>query len=117
MKIEVQTETIKFTDLDLNGYMVTFHQMDNLVGQVLTLIETVGLPEKQEKSLKDVLKQTVRKGLQEHDHCFITNETFTLLSNFNKELHEKCIKEPYEGAVGSGWSYRDGVYKLTFESK
>jgi hypothetical protein len=49
----------KITDEDKNwgeGRMFYPYQESDLVGQVLTFAESLGLPEKQEKGFKDTLK-------------------------------------------------------------
>jgi hypothetical protein len=41
------------------SYLVDAHMVDRLIGRVLTLIETLGLRDAQEKAIKDLVKQEV----------------------------------------------------------
>ena len=117
MKIETEAKTVENSDLDLSGNMVSYHQTNRLIGKVLTLIETLGLSEKQEQSIKDILKQTIRQGISEHDNFIITKEIFDIVGSFNSELHKQCIKEDSHVPRVLGASLRDGEYKLSFTSK
>lgn len=47
-----------------NGQLVWSHgfsesRFNNLVGRIMTQIETLGLPENQEKAFKDIIKQEI----------------------------------------------------------
>ena len=77
--------------------------------------ETLGLPEKQEQSFKDVLKQTIRKSIGEHDNSFCGGGALTAMMRLNQELHEECIKNPPVSKVGS--YPREGDYEITFTSR
>ena len=60
-------KTIKSTDERNvgygNAYIIKSDNPDYLVGRLLTVIEAVGLPEKQEKSLKDLIRFEVYNSL------------------------------------------------------
>lgn len=46
------------------SYLVDAHMVDRLIGRVLTLIETLGLKDVQEKAIKDLVKQEVWNNIQ-----------------------------------------------------
>lgn len=117
MKITTKVVTEEHSHLDLNGYVINYVEVDRLVGKVLTLIETLGLPDKQESSFKDVIKQTIRKNIGSHSNTFITKELYDIVCFFNRELHNECIKQGKEVPEKSGASLRDGEYQLTFVSR
>lgn len=57
---------------------------DDIVGKVLTLIEAVGLPQKQEEALKGLLRQAIRGAF--YDGVYISSERHTA-------LREEWLKE------------------------
>lgn len=65
---KVMQKTFKSSDERNYGlgpaYIISARKPDQLVGRVLTIIEALGLPEKQENSLKDILKQEIYKTLE-----------------------------------------------------
>jgi len=116
--------TVKRTDEQTNtpdqylaGYVIDEHEIDGIIGKLLTLIEAVGLEDKQETSLKSIIKQTVRSGIGTHPDSFITREIIDLIYNFNSKLHEECIKSEAITPDREGGCLRDGTYELTFTSK
>jgi hypothetical protein len=116
MKIKVQSNTEEVLSLE-GGYITDNHSVDIMIGNVLTIIETLGLSEKQEKSAKDLTKQAIRRGLDVHQNCFISSEVYNLICRFNQELHEQLIKNPESNPMENpGDSPRDGSYELTFTS-
>ena len=60
-------KTIKSTDERSVGYgdayIIKSDNPDYLVGRLLTVIEAIGLPEKQEKSLKDLIRFEIYNSL------------------------------------------------------
>lgn len=56
-----------------DGRMYYGYQKDNLVGQVLTFAESLGLPEKQEKAVKDTLRNLLN-GFDD-DTILVPDET------------------------------------------
>jgi len=98
-----------------HGYVLPEHQINTLIGKLLTLTETLGLQEKQEKSFKDIIKQAVWSNVRDMKH--IDSELLTLVNNFAWE------KEREEGHRQSNvnnvdaYSPREpikGNYKLIF---
>ena len=71
-----------------SAYVISSNRPDRLVGRVLTIIEALGLPEKQENSLKDILRQEIYNelGLE----TWISGSLHTII----KELYEWCEKSP-----------------------
>lgn len=47
-----------------SAYIIPSARPDHLVGRVLTIIEAMGLPTKQEESLKDLIKQEIYRVLE-----------------------------------------------------
>jgi hypothetical protein len=71
-----------------SAYVISSSKPDYLVGRVLTIIEALGLQEKQEKSLKDILRQEIYNtlGLE----TYISGSLHTII----KELYDWCEKNP-----------------------
>lgn len=71
-----------------SAYVISSSRPDRLVGRVLTIIEALGLPDKQENSLKDILRQEIYNelGLE----TWISGELHTII----KELYEWCEINP-----------------------
>ena len=55
------------------GYVVTENVMDHLIGNVMPIIEIMGLPDKQETATKEQIKQAIRKIFYD-DAIFIKPE-------------------------------------------
>ena len=90
------TVTIKSKDTQMsigNGYVMPEHQISNLIGKLLTLVETLGLQEKQEKSFKEIVKQAVWGNVR--DMKPIDSSLLTLINNF---AHELSREERYRGS-------------------
>lgn len=56
-----------------HGYVVSESITDQIVGRVLTLVEALGLPERQEESLKSLMRQAVHSPFYD-DAIFISQE-------------------------------------------
>lgn len=71
-----------------SAYVISSSRPDHLVGRVLTIIEALGLPEKQEQSLKDILRQEIYNtlGLE----TWISGRLNTII----RELYDWCEKNP-----------------------
>lgn len=118
MKIKIQTETKEDRNLRAGGHIVSYYTLDNVIGRALTLIETIGLDEKQEQSVKDLLKQIIRQGVNFHHNTHLSEELYSLIAKFN-EQSRKTLDEldgnniPYE----FGSCVTDGEYTLIFDNK
>lgn len=115
MKIEARSKAEEVTSPVHDGYVINHHETDQLIGKLLTLVETMGLPEKQEKSFKDLAKQSIRGSLDSHRNNFCGGGLLIAAMRLNEELHQECIKNPPE--LDMGYSPRDGEYVITFTSK
>ena len=99
-----------------NGYVIPEHQISNLIGKLLTLVETLGLQEKQENSFKDIIKQAVWSNVR--DNKPVDSELLTLVNNF---IHEKDREENNRHSDRDSlncYSPKDniqGEYTLTFK--
>lgn len=115
--------TIKSADSQVgigNGYVMPEHQISNLIGKLLTLVETLGLQDKQENSFKDIMKQAVWSNVR--DMKPIDSNLLTLVNNFVYEIdREKLNRHTDENNVGaltvSPMGMVEGDYELTFTEK
>ena len=86
-----------------------------MIGKLLTLVETLGLQEKQENSFKDIIKQAVWGSVR--DNKLVDSELLTLVNNF---IHEKDREENNRHSERNNidcYSPKNniqGVYELTF---
>ena len=119
MKITVQVDDnhTNTPNQYLSGYIIDEHEIDGLVGKILTLIETLGLEQEQKESFKDLAKQLIRSSIGKHPNSFVTRNLIDLVYKFNKKLHEECIRSDAEVPDAVGASLRDGEYQLTFTSQ
>ena len=83
------------------GYVISADRPDYLVGRILTLIEAMGLPEKQEKSLKDILKGEVYTTLLDVEITWISGGLHTILKEFESKFAEIEHKEGRGRACGT----------------
>ena len=99
-----------------NGYVIPEHQVSSLIGKLLTLVETLGLQEKQENSFKDIVKQAIWGSVR--DNKPVDSELLTLVNNF---IHEKDREENNRNSNVENldcYAPQDsiqGEYKLTFK--
>lgn len=91
-KRKVMEKTIKSSDERSIGYgsayVISSSKPDRLVGRVLTIIEALGLSEKQENSLKDLLRQEIYNVLELE--TWIPGSLNTII----RELYEWREKNP-----------------------
>lgn len=78
-----------------SAYIISSSRPDYLVGRVLTLIEAMGLPEKQETSIKDLIKQEIYNtlGLE----TWIPGSLNTII----KEMNEWYEKQNVARSIGA----------------
>ena len=72
------------------GYVVGENAPNVIIGNVLTLVEILGLSEKQEQPFKDLIRQRIWDCFNEGVH--ISPERHTEI----RELHEQMYKEARE---------------------
>lgn len=69
-----------------SGYVVSGHTVDHLVGRLLTLIETLGLRDSQEKAIKDLARQEIWKPFNDQfASTFIDGSLHTVI---NKAVYD-----------------------------
>lgn len=92
-------------------YLKNSETVEFLIGRVLTIIDTLGLKDKQDKSVKDLIKQEIRSYFREED--WINQELASVivdmkwkLNKYYKETQSKCPNELVE--------YPGGQYDITF---
>ncbi len=86
---------------------------DYLVGRLMTLLESLGLPERQEKSIKDLVKNEIYSKVSENNPnvLYIHGKFATLLKIF-----ENDVREEVRGRVDTPFSFGDtGDYEIKFE--
>ena len=117
--VYVYTVEIKSKDAQMGigcGYVLPENQISNLVGKLLTLVETLGLQEKQEKSFKSIIKQAVWDNVT--DGKRIDGNLLTLVNNFS---YEKDREEKYRNSnvdnvqTFSPQMHIVGDYELSFK--
>jgi hypothetical protein len=68
------------------AYVISTHTPDSVVGCVLEIVEALGLPEKQEISAKNLIKDVIYKKLLEG--IYISDELHNLISAAKYKLLE-----------------------------
>ena len=114
MKIEATSRMNEIVSQLHDGYVINNHEVDQLIGKVLTLIEMLGLEKEQEQSTKDMVKQSIREQLNNHPNNFCGGGVLHAIMLLNQKLHDECIKNPEESVVGM--SPRDGEYTVSYVS-
>lgn len=83
------------------GYVVNEYKRDYITGRLLTLIESLGLRDTQEKAFKDIIRNEI-DGWFSGDTIFISGEINTALQNLVARIekaHESFGNVP-RGAYG-----------------
>lgn len=76
------------------GSVVSNNFPSYLVGKILTIVESFGLRETQEKAAKDIVQQTIYGEFYEAGVLIGTN-THTAIRKKSHELHKENIDMPY----------------------
>ena len=100
------------------AYTLEERDVNDLVGKLLTLIDALGLPEKQEKSLKDLIKGNVWSSMS--SSSYIIGKVYTLARNMDWQLKDEdsqkravlSSKDDREKGLHPAWF--KGHYELTF---
>jgi hypothetical protein len=61
------------------GYVCRENTPDFIIGKILTLIDAIGLQDKQDKALKDIIRQTIREVF--FDEIWISSERHSEIRN------------------------------------
>ena len=93
VKFSLVMKTKKSSDLSWGfGYAVSSDTPNRIIGNVLTLVEVLGLTEKQERPFKDLITQRVWDAF--NDGISLSDETHT-------ELRERYYKEQDEARMAN----------------
>lgn len=71
------------------GYAISQDLVETIIGKTLTLIESCGMPDKQEEAVKSLVRQSIRNTLYE-DSVSLSPETFSELKEKNWEAQSKA---------------------------
>lgn len=94
-----------------SGYVVQEESPNHLIGRLLTLVETCGLKETQEKSLKDLIRQEVwSQFTSERGAVYINNSLNDEIQRVIYEIQVERRKEDYHSGLPSG----EGMYNYEF---
>lgn len=116
-------KVVKSSDERSIGYgashLVSIHKSDQLVGKILTIVEAMGLPEKQENSLKEVVRQEIYRAFE--NVTFVPGTLNTLIREM-VEWGENNTKED-AGVFSSGfvdkerWGFMKGEFELSYKEE
>ena len=70
------------------GYAIKTDLPNTIIGEVLTLIDAIGLPDTQADALKDLIRQGIWKHINNHA-VLINSERFTEIVTEHRKKHEK----------------------------
>lgn len=76
-----------------NGYVITENSPEYLVGRILQIVEALGLPQKQEESVKGLIRENVYRELQEYG-VSIGRELNSAIRNKYFEKKQSLVGEP-----------------------
>lgn len=93
-----------------NGYVIGGDNPDYLVGRLLTIIESIGLQDGQEKAVKSLIRSEVYGQLETTVH--IDGSLRTLIHEFT----EWRDTQPILAETGISSNFKDGDYSLSFKS-
>ena len=72
------------------GYVIEQGETSRLEGRLLTLIEAIGMPDKQEEALKGLIRQELWNSVSSHG-LWITGEQHTRLRQENKGIGQSTL--------------------------
>ena len=72
------------------AYVTNEHTFSLIVGRVLTIIETIGLPTKQENAIKGLMKQAI---YNRESNCYINEILHTAIKKAEEEKEKKAQSE------------------------
>jgi len=102
------------------AYVLEEHEVNNLIGQILTLVDAMGLPEKQERAVCDVFKQkiweTMSRGFYLNGKilCLAQDMDWQLRDENNQLRSGSTSKEERERGLHPEWI--KGEFELKFTS-
>ncbi len=74
------------------GYALPFHIEDTINGKLYQIIETIGLPEKQEKAVKKSVQEIIWRIVKEYS------------TNLKPETYSNIVEEAFKLKVGTNRS-------------
>lgn len=107
--------------MSLHGaYVLEEHNVNNLIGQLLTFIDSLGLPEKQERAVCDILKQRIWEAMT--GAFYINGKVLCLAKDIDWEIRDEnnqlrssgTTKEDRQKGLHPEWV--KGEFELKFTS-
>lgn len=96
------------------GYLIDSNSPDFLVGRLLTLIETLGLSEKQERATKDMLRSEVYGILNQPNTVWVNGNLRNIIKDFTVWHEEQNWPTSGSSDEKTPYDCRSGQYELTF---
>ncbi len=112
MDIQLSTNDGRTEPRRVPAYVIGSDRPDHLVGRVLTIIEAIGLPEKQEKSLKDVLRTEIYSTILGGQESWISSELHTIIKDFEKKYAEQTANRPTNS---ENIGYMEGEFLVAYK--
>jgi hypothetical protein len=114
MKITVKTSDLGNMPSPGGGYVMSGSDVDHLVGRVLTLIETLGLNESQEKAIKDLARQELWAPFNSNVRVYVDDDLLSMI----EELYRK-MRDHHKGSQSNGSPVPPGKieYELTVRTE
>lgn len=97
------------------GYVIDSNSPDFLVGRLLTIIETLGLSEKQEKATKDLIRSEVYGQL--NLATWINGNLRNVIKDFTNWYEEQNFPCSASNESMTPDDMRSGVYTITYNNK
>jgi len=94
------------------GYVISSSVPDFIVGRLLTIMEALGLSEKQEKSLKDLIKNEVYSNLGE---IWISGSLHNLIRDLDSWYRKERAPTVTDSDGNPTPNYFGGEYTLTYK--
>jgi len=80
------------------GYVLGEYMRDNIVGRLLTLIESLGLKDSQEKAVKDIIRKEVNDWFYGGSTIGISSSLYTAIQDIVAKI-QKNDAEKYSGSL------------------
>jgi len=101
------------------AYAVQEEQINRLIGELLTIVDALGLRESQQKSAKDLVMQKVWSAFQSHD--YVDGRVLVLYRDIQWQIRDednkRCFdqsKDNREKGLHDVPIEKEGEYELTF---
>jgi hypothetical protein len=99
------------------AYVVHSEAPDFLVGRLLTIIEAVGLPQGQEKAIKDIIRSEVYGTINAPTTVWINGDLTNIIKDFTEWYESADMPRSGNSDTDTPHDYRRGEYTLIFKSK